>query len=53
MNAYREGKDAAMHGVREEDNPYEEGTDDYEQWLEGYYFDEAVEKIHKGKPEWQ
>jgi len=53
MNAYRQGKDAAMHGEREDSNPYDEGTADHEEWLDGFYYLEAMEKTRKGRHEWQ
>jgi len=53
MNAYREGKDACFHGDKEEDNPYEEGTEASEHWLEGFFHEEVIEKTHKGRQEWQ
>ena len=53
MNAYRSGKDAAFHGGKEEDNPFTEGTWEYEDWLNGFYYEEVMEKTHKGKEEWQ
>ena len=53
MNSpFREGKSAAEHGERPEDNPYE---DEYrrEQWEDGYYaVSEPKQKIRRGKPEW-
>jgi len=53
MNAYRRGKDAGMHGLHESDNPYEPGTRDYEDWLEGFYYEEVMEKTRRGRVEWQ
>lgn len=53
MNAYRQGLDAALHGCKETDNPYEEGTQNYEEWLNGFYYEEPIEKTHKGGHEWQ
>jgi len=53
MNPYKEGKDAAMHGSKETDNPHKEGTVEHEDWLNGFYFEEVMEKTHKGRHEWQ
>jgi len=53
MNAYRQGKEAALSGAKESDCPHKEGTRDYEEWIGGFYYEEVMEKTHKGRKEWQ
>ena len=52
MNAYREGEQAARSGAPETDNHYDEGTDEFNDWLEGYDGYNPMIK-NKGKPKWQ
>lgn len=51
-NAYREGEHAARSGVLETDNPYDEGTEEYNDWGEGYIGFQPMIK-NQGKPTWQ
>ena len=53
MNSYKQGRDTAMSGGKDTDNPHKEGTWDYDSWLDGFYYEEVMEKTHKGRREWQ
>lgn len=37
MNAYQEGLTAYINGMEETDNPYTYGTQEYVDWLKGFY----------------
>ena len=53
MNAYNQGKEAALKGDKETDNPHDPKGHAYDDWLEGFYHEEVMEKTHKGRHEWQ
>lgn len=51
VNAYEEGREAHSNGVKKTDNPYEEETDEFEDWADGWE-DEEDEALDRGSEEW-